>query len=127
MAASIAQFTGLRSAASFVGAKAEKGLPSVACKATGPKQVRVSAPIPPLHQFRLAGRWAPACPHACPTATEGLRPTATDLWVLGHHCEEADNMWRPAGRGPTIVLSPVSNPSPTATNLTTPRHSPVVL
>ena len=37
MAASIAQFTGLRSAASFVGAKAEKGLPSVACKATGPK------------------------------------------------------------------------------------------
>jgi len=40
MAASIAQFTGLRSAASFVGAKAEKGLPSVACT----QQVVVESP-----------------------------------------------------------------------------------
>jgi len=56
MAASLASFTGLKNAATFVGAKAEKGLPSVACKATGPKQVTDAKLKVAINGFGRIGR-----------------------------------------------------------------------
>merc|ERR1719199_771144 len=56
MSGSIAFYTGLRSAASFVGVKAEKGLPVVTCKATGPKQVTDAKLKVAINGFGRIGR-----------------------------------------------------------------------